>query len=692
MKTATRSQIRTVCRMCHGGCGVIAEVHGEKIVGLRGDPDNPNNYGFLCAKGRASIELLRHPQRLTQPLERVGDKGSSDFRAIPWEDALGRIAERLQRCRERHGAESVVLAQGTDRNYQEWLFRFANAFGSPNVLGPAHVCFYPRVMAGILSMGAFTFCDYEGKPDCIMVWGSNKAHTHGDGVIGVRLIEALGQGASLIVVDPRRTVLARRADIWLRPRPGSDAALALSMLHVIVREQLYDRAFVHDHCHGFDRLAEHLEAYGPGQTESATGVPADLLVKAARLYAGAPAAAIEAGTGIEQNRDSFHTARALVILSAICGNIDRPGGDLIWQPSGIIGRRTLPATHRLPEGMAGKRLGGERHRLLSMAGWAQPAAVWKAILEQEPYAVAAMLVLGSNLLVSYAGSDRVHRALHRLPFLAVCDLFLTPTAKMADLVLPVASWLERDQIVEHAHYVAARRQIETVGEARSDESILNALAQRLGLDGFWTDADASLEDRLRPIGSSWRRLCRQAYRANDKSYFKYRHQGFDTRDGKFQIVSGGLAALGYEPLPIFRGMAAASEVGPEHPYLLTSFHSKYFFNSEFRQLKSLRDKEPEPRVEMHPEDARRERVSDGDWLELSVAQGGRARFRAHITGAVAPGVLAASAGWWYPECPTDSSWRQSNVNLLTSDGSENEEMGSSNFRGISCRVRRLGGG
>ncbi|WP_328659982.1 molybdopterin-containing oxidoreductase family protein [Streptomyces sp. NBC_00334] len=685
VSTVEDGRYRTVCRMCHGGCGALVDVAGGRLTAVDGDPDNPNNRGFLCAKGRASLAQLDDPDRLTRPLLRTGARGSGSYRSIGWDEALDRVAEALDSARREHGPESLVVAQGTDRNYQEWLFRFANSYGTPNVLGPAHVCFYPRVMAGILTMGAFTFCDYEGSPDLVLLWGCNKSMTHGDGVIGTRLLDAVRTGTRMLVVDPRRTALAGRAEHHLQVRPGGDAALALAMIHTVIEADAHDHDFVARHTVGFEDLAAHVADYAPEAVEHLTGIPAARVREAALAYAAAPAAAIELGTGAQQNRNSFQLCRAVLILSALCGNIDRPGGDVIWDPPGIIGRRALPLTEALPEEQGGRRLGADRHRVLSMAGWAHPRAVWDAVLDHRPYPVTTMLVHGSNLLVNYADSDRVHAALERLDFLAVADLHLTPTAAMADVVLPVGGWLERDQIVEHAHYVAARRKLAQVGDCRSDEYILTELARRLGLEHhFWPDTDASLDARLSPIGLDWKTLADRSYRPTELRYHKYRTDGFATRSGRLALRSDALRAFGYDPLPSHRPPADGPEDGP---YLLTSAHSPFFFNSEFRNIPALRDKEPEPVVELHPTAAAREGIADGDWARVR-ARGREIRLRARVTDRIAPDVVVASACWWYPERGPEGGWRESNVNRLTANVDENEEMGSSNFRGIRCSVHR----
>lgn len=677
-------QVKSICRMCHGGCGVIVDLQDGRVAGIAGDKDNPNNRGFLCAKGRASLEHLSHPDRLQYPLRRFGAKGSNEFRRITWEEAYEAIVSEMNAARLGAGPETVVLAQGTDRNYQEWLFRFANSFGSPNVLGPAHVCFYPRMMAGILSMGDFTFCDYEGTPECLLVWGSNKIMTHGDGVIGTRLLAAQKRGTELIVIDPRKTEMARRAKYWLQVRPGTDTALALAMINVIINSRKFDADFVQEHTVGFELLAQHVQPYTPDTVSEITSVPSSLIREAACFYAEAKSAAIDAGTGIEQNRGSFHIARALCILSGISGNIDRPGGDVIWNPSGIVGRRAFPLTETLPESQRRKRLGSERYRILGMSSWAHPEAVWKAILDGEPYPIRMMMVFGSNLLVSYADSDRIYAALQKLPFLVVAELFMTPTAAMADIVLPVSGWLERDQVVEHAHYTAARRQLAQLGECRSDEQIMMDVANRLGLSGsFWKSLPAALDHKVAPIGDDWSTFASRHYRANDLKYFKYRTQGFRTRNGKFNLYCEGLHKLGYSPLPTY--IPVVGKVSSGRNYLLTSAHSRFYFNSEFRNLEALRKREPSPTIEIHPETAAIENLSPNGWVNV-IANGKSARFRARITDGIAPGVVCVSSNWWYPELPFAESWRKSNVNRLTANGDENEEMGSSNFRGIMCSL------
>ena len=228
--------VATICRMCHGGCGALVEVMNGEPVSIQGDPSNPTSEGFFCIKGKASLDLLRSEDRLRTPLVRIGPRGSGRFEPIDWETALDQIAASLADAARTLGPESIVLCQGTDRNYQEWVFRLANAIGTPNVSGPAHVCFYPRVMASILTFGGFTFCDYDGDPEVVLLWGSNKTSTHSDGVIGVKLIKAMERGSQVIAIDPKRQMtclgIRRQHDLGRLARArqaGGDRAVEAHM-------------------------------------------------------------------------------------------------------------------------------------------------------------------------------------------------------------------------------------------------------------------------------------------------------------------------------------------------------------------------------------------------------------------------------------------------------------------------------
>ncbi|MGW5066287.1 molybdopterin-containing oxidoreductase family protein [Streptomyces cyaneofuscatus] len=682
--------VRTVCRMCHGGCGALVELTDGVPTGITGDPDNPTSEGYFCIKGKASLDLVRSPERLRTPLIRTGPRGSGEFRPAGWDEALDRVADELRRSAERYGPESVVLGQGTDRNYQEWVFRLANALGTPNVVGPAHVCFYPRVMASILTYGGFTFCDYAGDPEVALLWGSNKLNTHSDGVIGVGLLRALERGTRLVVVDPRRTRTAQRADLHLQLRPGTDAALALGLVHLVIANKWYDAEFVDRHTSGFDALERHVRPYGPGAVAAITGLAPEDIETAARMYAQASRACVEAGTGLSQSDNAFDTHRTIAVLTALTGNLDAPGGDVIWDPMPIEGRRGFPRSDLLSEEQAAKRIGGAVHKVLSMTGWVAPTDLQEAILHERPYRVSSLLVFGSNPLVSHENATATRAALGKLDFLGVADMFMTPSARLADVVLPASSWLERDQIVEFNSYLAARRRVTTVEGARSDEEMIIELAQRLGVgQHFAPSVEAALDAKLSGIGLTWKQFQEIGHLPNTRRYRKYEQGGFRTRSGRVELAHRGLEAMGYDALPGFRPPPATTD---ELPYVMTSAHNIQFFNTEFRQLPTTSHRYREPRVTLHPRTAERLAVADGDPVEIYRDPGRPGVvMRARVSDAVAPDVVVADAGWWYPDEDDVDAATRSSVNRITDGDRRDPYMGSTMLRGVPVGMRRVAG-
>lgn len=680
-------QVRTVCRMCHGGCGAIVDLVGGEPVDIHGDPDNPTSEGYFCIKGKASLDLVRSARRLRTPLLRTGPRGSGRFQPTSWDDALERIAAPLGETMRSGRPESIALCQGTDRNYQEWVFRLANAIGTPNVVGPAHVCFYPRVMASILTYGGFTFCDYEGDPQTILLWGSNKPDTHSDGVIGIKLLRAVERGSRLITIDPKRTRAAGRSDVHLPVHPGTDGALALGMINLVISEGWFDRDFVARYTDGFDELAEHVRAWDLDTVAAMTGLDPALVYEVTREYARADRACIEAGTGLSQNANAFDTHRSIAILSALCGHLDAPGGDLVWDPMPIDGRRTFPRSDLLPPEQAEKRIGGDEHKVLSMSGWVAPGDFCTAVLTESPYPVSSLVVFGSNILASHEDSEAVAAALGKLDLVVVCDMFMTPTARHADIVLPASSWLERDQIVEFNSYIAARRAVASLPECRSDEEIILGLAERLGLGAhFSPSVHAALDAKLAGIGLTWDRFKEIGYIPNERRVLKYRTGGFRTRSGRVNLANPALAAMGYRRLP---GFTPPPVPTAEHPLVLTSGHPRRFYNTEYHQLPTTARGQAEPCVCINPATARHEGVQDGEDVELrSASSQAGVRVKAKVTTAVRPGVVSIDTGWWFPDAPTEEAALAANVNRLTGRGRADEHMGSALMRGIPVGIRR----
>lgn len=680
----TTHEEKSVCRMCHGGCGAIVTMANNHPIEIRGDSSNPASDGYFCGKGKASIELLNHPDRLRTPLKKIEVNGENKFVQISWDEALDTITQKFSTTIKQKGPESIAFAQGTDRNYQEWVFRLANALGTPNVVGPAHVCFYPRVMASILTFGGFTFSDYEGNPETVVLWGSNKLHTHSDGVIGIKLSKALKQGSQLIVIDPFESSQARQADYWLQIQPGSDGALALGMLNLIIENNWFDTDFVAEFTSGFEELKLHVSQYDLTTVAHLTGLAKSEIYDATKLYAQSSSATIEAGTGISQNKNAFDTLRSVYMLSALSGNLDSKGGDLLWDPMAIDGRRSFPRTENLSDEQARKRLGSEKHRILSMTGWVSPDALWDSILMSKPYTTECLLVFGSNLLTSHANTQRIEEALTALDFLVVCDLFMTPTAKMADIVLPVASWLERDQIVEFNAYISPRKKLAQVGDCKPDEEIIIELAKRLGISQhFWPTVSQALDHKLTGLNMSWDEFKKTGPILNNKSYQKHIKKGFSTRNGKVNLYHHGLKQMGYDPLPTYHALEEEQYNGNVLPYILTSAHSRYFYNSEYHQLSSLNKRQDTPLLTMHIEAATTEGVKLGDSILVYTTQyPSGVIFEVNITSKIPDNVVYVDACWWYPNTKNIKDSLRSSINLLTNAKQLNPQMGSNNLRGF----------
>ena len=309
--------IKSTCGLCQTGCGVLIYREGDTIVNITGDPDSPVNKGALCIKGLASLEYLYHADRLQHPLKRAGERGGGKWQQISWDEALDVVAGEFVKVKATYGAERAVFMRGSFKGGFQgtYLARLANAFGSPNIASMASVCYVPRVHGSMLTHGYTPVPDYDYPPSCIVVWGANLAETR----IGEyeQTVRALDRGAKLIIIDPRRIALSERADIWVQPRPGSDLALALGMINVIINEGLFDKAFVHNWTVGFEELKDHVQQYPPDVVEGITWAKASDIKRVASFYATHKPAVIQLGNAIDHTSNNVQTARAVAILRAM---------------------------------------------------------------------------------------------------------------------------------------------------------------------------------------------------------------------------------------------------------------------------------------------------------------------------------------------------------------------------------------
>jgi len=703
VKSGKEEVVKSICRMCHGVCGVIVHMRNGIVVKVTGDPESPLSNGFICSKGRASVEYLYHPDRLRHPLKRAGAKGENKWKQISWEEALDTIAQKLLDYKKDYGPESVALAVGTGRPYQAFALRFANAFGTPNVVSYAHICYLPRVVASIITCGQLPICDFYGfggvHPRCVVVWGCNISETGAaDGMCGNQLTLARRTGAKFIVIDPRRTKLASKADVWAQVRPGTDVALAMGMLHVIIHEKLYDKAFVEQYTEGFDRLVQHVKGYLPSKVAEITWVPAQIIRQMARLYAETKPACMLWGNGLDESINCFQTARALLILRAVTGNIDVPGGDVFWiPPKGVV--QTSPFMDPsiilpemvTPEASARKLSAGQS--LMNFV--LRHSTFWDAVLTGKPYSPKVLIIVGTNPLLTASDCLKGEQALKKLEFTVALDLFMTPTTQLADIVLPAATWLEQDDIAD-LHFiwcVAARQKVVEIEECWDDKKIFIELAKRIGLkDCFpWNDVREYCDFVLKDTGLDFEKFTKLGILKGEMQYRKYEANGFPTPSGKFEIASSILDSFGYDALPDYveppESPYSAPELAKEYPLIaITGCKVEPFFHTEYRQLKSQRKRHPDPLVEINPATAKELGIEDGDWVWVESPRA-RIRQRAKLSPDIHPRMVAIQHAWWFPEEePPEYGWKRSSANLLLDHRPADPIWGSESWKGFLCKV------
>jgi len=691
--------VRTTCGICQIGCGVLASVLDDRVLKIEGDPDHPLNKGKLCPKGMASLEYLYHPDRLKQPLKRVGKKGEGKWSPIGWDEALEIISKKLMESKEAYGAESVAFIRGAAKGLQDdYLTRFANVFGSPNITSMAHVCFVPRRAASTMTYGFYAIPDLDYPPKCIIVWAENVSETLHH--VHFRIKKAVEEGAKLIVIDPCKNEIAEMADLWVKLKPGSDLLLALSILHVIIGESLYDPNFVEHHTVGFEALKTHVMKYSPEKVTDVTWVPPDVIKNVARVYANNRPACIQWGNGIDHNLTNFQTARAICILRAITGNIGVPGGELQWSLPPILerGSPTFSLYDLIPSEMREKRVTGGG-RLLTGLFYALPQAVIEAMTTGNPYAIRCALIQGCNPLLSYPNAKKVCQALQNLDFLVVSDMFMTPTAFLSDLVLPVTSYLEFDSIVFPPYSLpvaSVQQRVTRIQHCRSDYEILRDLAERMGLEEFfWKKEEECLDFILNPAGITFDEFKKMALLEGTKRYRTYQEKGLETSSKKVELYSHRLRDQGFDPLPEWheKAMEDPGLKGPNEKYrfIFTTWKRGPFRHSGGRQISSLRRIDPEPLIIIHPEAARKLDIDEGDRVAIET-EVGKIVQGASISREIDPRIVGVDYGWWFPEkgLASNFGWDESNVNVVIDDrGPYGREFGTPVLRGLTCKISKV---
>ncbi|WP_454690614.1 molybdopterin-dependent oxidoreductase [Achromobacter aloeverae] len=800
-------EISGYCTLCRSRCGTRNIVEHDALLRVVPDPAHPTGHA-MCMKGRAAPELVHSPHRILHPMRRTRPKGDADpgWERIGWDEALTLVARRLKEIRAQSGAEAVAFGVTTPSGTPlsdsiDWIERFVRAYGSPNICYATEICNWHKDYAHVFTYGCgMPVADYAGA-GLILLWGHNPTNTW------LAQADAIGKGrargARLMVVDPRRTALAGQADVWLPVRPGTDAALALGLIHQLLRTERYDAAFVREwtnapllvradtgrflragevaweHMPHRERvsagdtfgdapvfvvwredreapapydtrlaaavqggahyalrgeyevalrdggrvrcrpvlalLAREAGAYTPERVAEITQVPPDALLAAADLLATSGPVAYHAWTGIGQHTNATQTERAVAVLHALTGSFDVPGGNRLYARHAV---NRVNGLDLIPPAQSAKALGlPERPLGPPATGWVTARDLYRAILEGEPYRVRALFAFGSNPLASQGDVGMAEAALRALEFHVHLDLFETPSARYADILLPVNTPWEREGLrvgFEITQAAEARiqlrpRMVTPRGESRSDNDIVFDLACRLGMGEtfFGGSLERGWDHILAPLGIRVADLRRAGgtlsppLQGKDRKYALPESAamppdaapvaGFATETRRVELYSERLLRHGYAPMPVH--VASPAEAGGgAYPLVLTSAKSGYYCHSQHRSLVSLRKRAPLPRVALGPGLAARKQVVTGDWVRVATPVG-QARFVALVDADLNDDVLVADYGWWQA-CPEIGQegyavmGTASNYNALISAAQADPVSGSVPMRAFPCELER----
>lgn len=655
---------RSVCPLdCPDTCALHVHKENGKIVKVTGNPDHPVTRGVICNKVRHMAERIYHPERILYPMKRVGAKGEGKFRRISWEEAIGEIVERFKRIMEEQGPEAILPysfygnmgilnVDGMDR-------RFFNRLGSSKL--DQTICSVAGTLGFGYTMGVRGGIDPEETADSklIVIWGGNLASTN---MHQVALAEqARKKGAKIVVIDVHRNRTGKWADWFIPVRPGTDAALALGMMHVLFAEGLVDEAFLQQHTHGYEQLREHVKSYPVDKVSRITGVPAEDIVRLARLYGTVSPSYIHIGNGLQHHDNGGMNVRTIACLPALTGQWGLRGGGATRGNSWYarVNGSALTRPDLRPNRSA---------RTINMN------RIGEALLTLSP-PISALFVYCSNPAVVAPELGKVREGLMREDlFTVVHDLFMTDTAKYADLLLPATSSFENTDLYTSYwhHYIQLQEPIIPVqGESKSNFELFRTLAKAMGFeDEAFDDTEEdmirqALDNPSNPYleGVTLEELKAHGWKRLNMERGKPFLQKLPTSSGKIELYSARLEKQGLPALPTYMPLkegfdGESRSAADEFPLMFISPPNHNFLNSTFANVPKLQKLEKRPTLHIHPEDANLRGIRDGDSVAVFNKRG-RIELAAAVTDDLLPGVVVSQGLWWEGE---NTSHR---VNLLT---------------------------
>jgi anaerobic selenocysteine-containing dehydrogenase len=698
-----------LCGICPSGCGVEMIMEGERLRRIK--PLQGHPLGIVCTRGVHAEEVVYSPDRLRFPMKRVGNRGEGKLERVSWEKAFELSAQLIRTVLEKYGAEAMAMFSGRGGFEQSLLDMFSTGghdqicsnflfpLGSRNTFSCSSICNNShRVLAPVSTFGASfdrLFPDFENS-DQIVVWGSNPA-TDSPPINLKKILEVKSRGAKVFVIDPLKSYMAEKADEWIGIRPGTDGALALGITHVVMEKGLYDTAFADDWTEGFGEFKEYVREFTPEKVEKITWVNVKKIERLAEDFAR-PRTSLLLHTGLEYTNSGVENIRAVLILWALTGNLDRPGG-LVFrmpQPSPIRRNRIAPPKGKQP-------IGSDRHPFycdVNRSGHFMEMP--RAILHGDPYFIKGLIVLGGSIATAFPNPNLWKRCFESLDCLIVIDRFLTNEALYADIVLPATTMFEITSYKRYPGHLSFReRVVPPVGEAKNDYLILAELANVLG----YGDCYPQSEEEMLKFVFDRSPVSLEELKSNPQGvslpsppmvYEKYKKgllrkdgkPGFETPSGKFEISSGLLRKYGYAPLPVYQepseGPLGSPELAKEFPLVLTTgTRIQSAFRSQHLNIPGLLKLQDKPNILIHPEDAGPRGIGDGDKVWVRTKRG-KLPFYAKVTKRIVKGVIEANMGGGGPLQPR--AWQEANVNELTDPENRDPISGFPVFKALLCEV------